>query len=66
METENTSQNYEPATNKIIEVQTPNSRTRFHDPNDRVEFDREKYENARLERKVQSLRAVLPKARGMR
>ena len=54
---------FEPHTNRIVEVQTPTSRTRFHVPNERVEFDREKYENAKNERKVQGIRVVLPNPR---
>ena len=57
---------YETVTNKVVELQTPTSRTRFHDPNDRVELEREKLEIARQERKVQGLRVVLPNSRGMR
>jgi len=56
-------QGYETVTNKVVELSTPTSRTRFHAPNDKVEFDREKYEAARQERKVQPLRAVLPNPR---
>ena len=59
-------QGYDVASDKIVEVSTPTSRTRFHDPSDRVEFEREKYENARQNRKVQALHAVLPNTRGMR
>jgi len=33
--------------------------TRFHDPNDRVDFEREKYEEAKQNRKIQPLRVVL-------
>lgn len=59
---------YETVTNRIVEVQTPTSRTRFHDHNDRVEFEREKYENAKQkqERTVQRLHVVLPNSRGRR
>jgi len=54
---------YEPVTNKVVELRTPTSTTRFHAPNDKVEFEREKYEDARQERTMQPLRAVLPNPR---
>ena len=54
---------YEAVTNKVVEVQTPTSRTRFHAPNDRVEFEREKHEEARQERQVQGIRVHLPNSR---
>ena len=57
---------YQAVTEKVVEVRTPNSTTRFHAPNDRVEFEREKLEIARQERKVQGIRVVLPNSRGMR
>jgi len=57
---------YETVTNKVVEVRTPTSTTRFHAPNDRVELERELLDIARQERKVQGLRVVLPNARGMR
>ena len=57
---------YQAVTSKVVEVQTPNSRTRFHVPNDRVELEREKLESARNERKVQGIKVVLPNSRGMR
>lgn len=63
------SANYESVTNKVVEVQTPTSRTRFHAPNDKVEFDREKYEYQKQqtqERTVQSLHAVMRNSRGQR
>jgi hypothetical protein len=47
---------YETVTNRVVEVHTPTSRTRFHDPNDKVEFEREKFENARQERQVSGVR----------
>jgi hypothetical protein len=49
--------------NKVVSVRTPTSETRFHAPNDRVEFEREKHEEARQERKVQGLRVVFPNPR---
>ena len=54
---------FEPHTNRIVEVQTPMSRTRFHAPNEKVEFEREKYEDAKEERRVQGLRVVFPNPR---
>jgi len=54
---------YETVTNKVVEVRTPTSSTRFHAPNDKVEFDREKYDAARKERQIQPLRAVWPNPR---
>jgi len=32
---------FQPVTDKVVEVRTPNSSTRFHAPNDRVELERE-------------------------
>jgi hypothetical protein len=57
------SNEYETVTNRVVEVHTPTSRTRFHDPNDKVEFEREKYEDARQERQVQGIRVHLPNQR---
>ena len=54
---------YEPVTNRIVEVRTLTSQTRFHAPNDRVEFEREKYDEARQERMVQGLRVVFTNPR---
>jgi len=54
---------YETVSNRVVEVQTPTSRTRFHAPNDKVEFEREKYENARQERQVQGIRIHFPNPR---
>jgi len=54
---------YETVTNKVVEVSTPTSRTRFHAPNDKVEFEREKYEDARHERQVQGVRVHFPNSR---
>ena len=54
---------FEPVTNKVVEVRTPNSTTRFHAPNDRVEFEREKYEDAKHERQAQGFRVVFPNPR---
>ena len=57
---------YEPVTEKVVEVRTPNSSTRFHAPNEKVELERELLEIARSQRKVQGIRVVLPNSRGMR
>ena len=54
---------YAPVTNKVVEVQTPTSRTRFHAPNEKVEFEREKYEDAKKERQAQGFRVVFPNPR---
>jgi len=54
---------YEPVTNKVVEIRTPNSTTLFHAPNDRVEFEREKYEDAKQERQAQGFRVVFPNPR---
>jgi hypothetical protein len=58
--------NYEAVTDKVVETRTPTSSTRFHVPNERVELEREKYEDARHERQVQPLRAILPNPRERR
>jgi len=54
---------YETVTNKVAEVRTPTSSTRFHEPNEKVEFEREKYEDARHERQVQGFRVRFPNPR---
>ena len=54
---------YESVTDKVVEVRTPTSTTRFHVPNEKVELEREKLEIARQERQVQGVRVHFPNPR---
>lgn len=53
-------------TNKVVEIRTPNSTTRFHDPSDAIDFEREKYEEARKahNRIIENIHVRLPGPRG--
>jgi acetylornithine deacetylase/succinyl-diaminopimelate desuccinylase-like protein len=54
---------YTSVTDKVVEVRTPTSQTRFHVPNEKVELEREKLDIARQERQVQGVRVHFPNPR---
>jgi hypothetical protein len=58
--------NYEVGSKQVVEVRTPTSHVTFHDPDDRVAFDREKYEANKLaqQRNVERIQPILPGPRG--
>jgi hypothetical protein len=54
--------NYDVASRSVIEVFTPTSRVRLHDPDDRVVFEREKREENKItaNRQAERIFPVLP------
>ena len=53
----------ESVTDKVVEVRTPTSQTRFHVLNEKIELEREKLDLAWQERQVQGVRVHFPNPR---